>query len=134
PHPDAFTVVANLDVIPGAPGTTPTAADVERAAAQGWENYEYLRKQFAGAPFTLLHTYHRGEDVKWLRRLMDESEYLAIGGLAAPGLTTRDRRSCLDGVMPLLTDDRGSAIRKVHGFGLTDLPLMRRYPFHSVDC
>ena len=133
-HRDVFTVVANLDVIPGAPGAAaPTSAAVERAAAQGWEHYEHLRRRFAGCPFTLLHAYHYGEDSRWLKKLMDQAEYLAVGGIATPGLTTGAKRAFLDGIMPLLTDDAGRPVRRFHGFGVTGLSLMRRYPWYSVD-
>ncbi len=130
---DAFTVVANLDVIPGKPGQPASAAEVERAAERGWENYAYLQKKLRGSGVQLIHTYHRGEDLKWLRKLMDHAEYFALGGLAAPGLTSADRIKSLDRSMELLTDDEGRPLRRFHGFGLTSIALMQMYPWFSVD-
>lgn len=130
---DAFTVVANLDVIPGKPGEPPTGADIERAAEAGWENWEYLCQKLAPAGIKPLHTYHWREDPKWLRRLIDHSDYLGIGGIALPGMTSAVRQTFLDGIMPLLTDAKGWPIRKFHGFGLTSIPLMLRYPWYSCD-
>ncbi len=129
----AFAVVANLDVIPGGPGRTPSSAEIEAAAEAGWENWKVLTKKLQPAGIVPLHTYHRGEDIKWLRRLMDHAEYFGIGGLALPGMRNSDRRAYLNDIMPVLTDDDGWPIRQFHGFGLTSVDIMLEFPFASVD-
>ncbi len=132
-HASKITVAANLDVIPGRPGKLPSALDIDKAAAQGWENYATLQKKLRGTDVSLLHAYHRGEPVRWLKKLVDECEYFGLGGLAGRGTTTDKKMSFLDEVMPHLTDDAGRPIRKFHGFGVTSAELVRRYPWYSVD-
>ncbi len=128
----AFAVVANLDVIPGGPGRIPSSAEIEKAAEEGWENWLTLTKMLCPAGIVPLHTYHRGENIRWLKRLMGEADYFGIGGLALK-IGTSAKRAYLDEIMPLLTDEAGWPIRKLHGFGLTSLSMMRRYPWWSVD-
>ena len=139
-HADTFAVVANLDVIPGSPGRVATPLEIEASAAQGWKNYATLRDSFkawedeAGRaiPFNFLHTYHQGENVAWLERLLKHGDpYIAI----SPGndRTTDQKMYWLDGIMPLLVDDKGWPTVKFHGFGVTALELLQRYPWYSVD-
>src|SRR5438876_489642 len=54
-HSAALKVVVNLDVIPGTPGTKKLNTDpqkAERAAAEGWENWQYLTKKLAPTGIT----------------------------------------------------------------------------------
>jgi hypothetical protein len=125
--------VASLDVIPGSKsgGLKVTDAERERAAKQGWENWIELKRLLKPAGITPIHTYHRGEDIKWLKKLIDESEYLSLGGTSI--LPTRQKIQWLDSIMPYLTDHKGSPIRKLHGFACTAVEVMTRFPWASVD-
>lgn len=131
-HPGVFQAVANLDVIPGAWGLVPSQRDIDRSAAQGWENFFFLSNRLGAVGIAPVHIYHQGEDKKWLKKLLDDGgEYIGI----SPGndRTTREKILWLDEIMPLLTDAKGFPIRKMHGFGVTALEILHRYPWASAD-
>ena len=121
-------VYACLDVIPGAPGRAATGKEREEAAGQSWANYLYMKD----AGLDPLPVYHYGEDMKWLDQMLAYGcEYVGIGGLV--GIPSELRRLWLDRVFTKITDAAGHALIKTHGFGMTSLPLIFRYPWYSVD-
>lgn len=121
-------VYACLDVIPGAPGRNATQAEREAAAGASWENYLYMRSHGLDP----LPVYHYGEDFKWLDNMLAYGcSYIGIGGLV--GIPSDKRVLWLDRVFTKLTNERGEALIKTHGFGMTALPLIFRYPWYSVD-
>ena len=125
---DWLDVYACLDVIPGAPGRAATTKEREEAAGQSWGNYLYMVSEGLDP----LPVYHYGEDQKWLYNMLDYGcQYIGIGGLV--GVPSENRRLWLDRIFTLLTDESGKATIKIHGFGMTALPLIFRYPWHSVD-
>lgn len=127
-----FTVVANLDVIPGEWGKVSTQAEIDKSASKGWENFHRLQARLKGHEVTLLHIYHQGEDVKWLKKLLAEGgDYIGI----SPGndRTTRQKIAWLDAIMPLCCDAEGWPLRKMHAFGVTALDIITRYPWYSID-
>ena len=112
-HEDVITVYANLDVI-GDPAAT-------------WKNQ--LRMEKAG--LKPMPVYHHGEDVSWLSKYLERGyEYIALGGM----VKTPNLPAWLDYIWKdYLTDKEGMPLLKVHGFGMTSLSLMLRYPWFSVD-
>ena len=121
-------VYACLDVIPGKPGSEATQKERDSAAQQTWENYLYMVSKGCNP----LPVYHYGEDVKWLRNMLDhEVTYIGLGGLV--GKSSKMRRLWLDRVFTMLTDKDGHPIVRTHGFGMTSVPLIFRYPWYSVD-
>lgn len=130
-NPGQFDVVVNLDVIPGKWGQVPSQAEIDRSAGLGWENYYELKRRIEPSGAIPIHVYHQGEDIKWLKKIIEECEYFGV----SPGndRTTQQKIKWLDEIMPYLTDDKGWAIRKFHGFGVTSEDLMLRYPWYSVD-
>lgn len=132
-HPKAFDVVASLDVIPpmAAGGGGVSTAAQEKAAQEGWENWLELTKLLKPAGIKPIHTFHKGENVKWLKKLVDNCEYLGLGGIRFG--TADNRVKWLDEIMPYLTDDKGRPLRKFHGFAATSVELMTCYPWYSVD-
>jgi len=115
---DCISVYANLDVI----------GDVEKT----WEN-QMIMEEAGLSPIPVFHAYF--EDPKWLKRYMDRGyEYIALGGMAGGAITVQALRPVLDRLWRQhLSDADGLPLCKVHGFGLTSLPLMLRYPWYSVD-
>jgi hypothetical protein len=57
--------------------------------------------------------------------------YIGLGGLV--GIPGPLRRVWLDRVFTLITDEAGKPLVKTHGFGMTSIPLIFRYPWYSVD-
>ena len=78
-----------------------------------------------------LPCYHYGEPVDVLKHYVDNYEYITIGGMVP--ISTAQLTIWLDQIWPLICDEHGVPKVKVHGFGLTSLPLMLRYPWYSVD-
>lgn len=93
-----------------------------------WENQQYMEEKG-------LHPvpcFHYGEDLKYLKRYIKHYEYIALGGMVP--ISTSDLRSWLDDLFSqYICDESGIPKVKVHGFGLTSIPLLVRYPWYSVD-
>lgn len=76
--------------------------------------------------------FHLGNDPKWLQKYIKEYEYIAIGGLVPN--PTSVLIPWLDKLFKEhLVDSDGYPKVKLHGFACTSLPLMKRYPWYSVD-
>ncbi len=114
-HQDIIEVYANLDVI-GDPKAT-------------WKNQKIME----AAGLTPLPTFHYGEDIKWLERYLRSGyDYIALGGMVP--ISTSALKYWLDGLFyNYLCTPSGVPKVKVHGFGLTALSLILRYPWYSID-
>ena len=77
-------------------------------------------------------TVHHGTDIAELQRLLDDErvDYIGLGGLV--GKSRQRRTAWLDPVWSALVHHRRWPIR-VHGWGITDQALMKRYPWATVD-
>lgn len=93
-------------------------------ALKSYHNYKQMQNY--GVPS--IPCYHMGEDIRYLYHYRDNNEYISLGGLV--GQKTDKLIIWLDTIW-------GKYLRfsknKVHGFGLTSLRIMKRYPWHSVD-
>jgi hypothetical protein len=112
---EVIDVYANLDVIGNAEAT--------------WNNQMRMEK----AGLKPLPVFHYGEDLKWLKRILDQNYgYISFGGMVP--ISTGDLIHWLDQLFKIyICDPDGMPHTKVHGFGLTSLRLMLRYPWYSVD-
>lgn len=110
---EAISIYANLDVIGDAAGT--------------WKNQQIMEK----AGLSPLPVFHQGEDETYLRKYIEQYEYIALGGMV--GTSSNQLIYWLDRIFPTTCDEDGMPKIKVHGFGLTSLQLMLRYPWYSVD-
>lgn len=121
-------VYAALDVIPGKPGQIASERERRDAAEASWQNYLYMRAQGLDP----LPVYHYGEPGEFLDRMLSYGcDYIGIGGLV--GVPADKRVMWLDPLFDRLTDADGMPIVKTHGFGMTAIPLIFRYPWYSVD-
>jgi hypothetical protein len=78
--------------------------------------------------------FHKREDFKYLKDYVDNYDYIAIGGIAS-GETTESLVKFLNTCWKQYicnTPDHMPRV-KVHGFGVTSLNVMLRYPWYSVD-
>jgi hypothetical protein len=114
-----WTVVSSLDHI----------GSGEESAIGSLINFQALVK----LGLDVKPVFHVREDDKWLRRYIDEGhKYILIGGMVPESTAWLQER--LDGLFDrYLTDKDGVPKVKLHGFGLTSIPLILHYPWHSVD-
>jgi len=79
-----------------------------------------------------LPCFHYGSDKKHLQYYVDNYEYIALGGMVP--ISSKNLTTWLDTLFSnFICDKNGIPKVKVHGFGLTSLALMLRYPWYSVD-
>lgn len=131
---DVISYAFNLDCIPGQRGQPATVTEIEEAAAVGIANWRKMRAR----GLHTIHTYHAGEPLSLLSRIVDEASaempepYIAIGGAAR--LEETARFEWLRGaIWPRLVDSNGVPRVKVHGLGMTDLRTVLAFPWQSVD-
>lgn len=114
-HEKNIALYAVLDVIGDAKGTLKNQKIMEEAGLNP------------------LPTFHFGEDFKYLHYYIDHGyEYIALGGLASMGAKSQ-MFDFLDQCFDIICDDDGIPKVKVHGFAVTSLKAMKRYPWYSVD-
>lgn len=88
------------------------------------------RMEALGTP--ALPCFHYGEPMEVLDWYVANYDYITIGGMVP--ISTPQLKLWLDRLfLDHLTHPDGTPKVKVHGFGLTSLPLMERYPWYSVD-
>lgn len=79
-----------------------------------------------------LPCFHAGEDERYLEWYVKNYDYITLGGMV--GSSTKALCIWLDRIWDkYLTDGSGNPRIKVHGFGITAIPIMKRYPWHSCD-
>ena len=79
-----------------------------------------------------LPCFHYGEPEEYLEYYINNYSYITLGGMVP--ISTPQLRHWLDRLWErYLTDGSGRPRIKVHGFGLTVVELMKRYPWYSVD-
>lgn len=79
-----------------------------------------------------LPCFHAGEDERYLEHYVANYPYITLGGMV--GSSTKQLQIWLDRIWDkYLVDGSGRAKVKVHGFGITSIPLMERYPWYSCD-
>lgn len=115
-HQQHFHVCSNLD-------------DTSKNERKSYEN----QKALESLGCKVAPVFHAREDPRWLTKYIDEGyEYIFIGGMVPE--TTKWLEVWLDEMFDkYLANPDGTARVKLHGFGLTTLSLMWRYPWFSVD-
>jgi hypothetical protein len=116
-----------LDVIPGRMGQTGTLTrdEIEAAARRSHENF--MRMLARG--IVALPVYHQGEDLKWLDKMLLETDYVGIS--PANDVSYEQRVVWLDEVFKHLSANYERV--RTHGFGVMAIGIMKRYPWTSVD-
>lgn len=113
----AIDYFANVDAIPHAELT--------------WRNQQYIEKTYRVEPIPVVH--YR-TPLAWLHHYVQRGyRYIGIGGLVGETGSAECRR-WLDELFTLVcpAPARTPTVR-LHGFGLTSVDLMVRYPWYSVD-
>jgi len=110
-----FSTYVNLDVIFN--------------PAKTWEMQKYLENEHGLKP---LPVFHFGENINWLYKYMDNYDYLGIGGLGQEVPKTKFIHYA-DRIFKDICDKNGFPKVKIHGFAMTSIDLILRYPWFSVD-
>ncbi len=93
-----------------------------------WHN----QKRMEAMGVKVLPCFHYGEDERYLEHYIANYDYITLGGMVP--INKEQLRLWLDRIWNrYLTDKDGLPIRKIHGFGLTRVSLMERYPWYSID-
>ena len=97
-------------------------------AEQTWRNQKELERQGVA----VLPCFHYGEPEEVLQYYVENYDYITIGGMVP--ISSPQLLIWLDRIWgKYLTNPDGTPKLRVHGFGLTSVPLMARYPWFSVD-
>jgi hypothetical protein len=114
---DVLSVYVNVDVIFN--------------PEQSWKVLKHLEKEHGLSPMPVIH---HGTDLKWLRRHLDEGyDYIGLGGLGQE-VTKAQYFDWADRAFNMICDQPSRMpLVKTHGFAMTSLDLMLRYPWYSVD-
>lgn len=79
-----------------------------------------------------LPCFHYGEDVSYLKMYLKKYNYISLGGMVP--VSSKDLVVWLDRIFSKhICGPDGMPKVKVHGFGMSSLRLMKRYPWYSVD-
>jgi hypothetical protein len=120
---DTIEFAANLDDL--------STSNKDQAAEGTWLNQKRLEALVPKGVY-VVPVFHVREHPRYLQRLVDNYPFIAIGGMvpeSQPNLL-----KLLDEFWDkYLTDTEGRPRCRVHGFGLTALTPMLRYPWWSVD-
>ena len=115
-HKQFITQYAGLDVIGNAKETL--------------KNQQYMESKGLNP----IPCFHCKEDYKYLEYYSQNYDYIALGGVAQLKGSKRALKNWLDDIWnKYLVNNNGTAKIKVHGFGITSVEIMRRYPWYSVD-
>lgn len=103
--------------------------DVIGNGEASYQNWKYLKKN----GINTIPVYHDGSGPQWLKKYLDETDYIGLGAIA--NLNTNLRIHRLDELWKgYLLDPKTKEPRvKVHGLGLTTVKMMTRFPWYSVD-
>lgn len=105
-----FDVVATLDSI----------GDDEKT----YRNYQYMKKQLE----SVLPVFHFNGDVSYLKKYIEQSKYIALGGLVPYAKQKNTLKNWLDYCFNIIPRDK-----KIHLFGITTQWVLERYPAYSCD-
>jgi len=79
-----------------------------------------------------LPCFHANEDERYLEHYVKNYEYITLGGMV--GASSKQLMNWLDRIWDrYLVDGAGRPRCKVHGFGITAVPIMQSYPWWSCD-
>jgi hypothetical protein len=79
-----------------------------------------------------LPCFHMGEPNEYLEHYIKNYDYITLGGMV--GASGKQLEIWLDRVWnKYLIDGAGKAKIKVHGFGITSIPIMSNFPWYSCD-
>lgn len=119
----------NMDIIEVIDGVICASVLDHIGSAQGTYENQLAMEALGVRP---LPCFHYGEDERYLEWYIANYDYITIGGMVP--ISTPQLKLWLDRIWEkYMIDGAGRPKIKYHGFGLTTLSLMKRYPWYSVD-
>lgn len=113
-HKKKITYYSVLDVIGNAEGTL--------------KNQKIMEKE----ELNPIPCFHYGDNFKYLEYYIENYDYISLGGMVP--VSSRNLIPWLDDVFGNhICNKEGYPRCKVHGFGMTTVDIMVRYPWYSVD-
>lgn len=129
------TIFAQIDKIPGVHGQPKTIEQILEAPKVSWENYLYMRERVS-SPDKLLPIFHRREDFKWLKLMLEttfDGKHIPYIGIAATTDSHIDEKvEWFERVFQVIKNSSNPNV-KTHAFGMTTLKVLETYPFTSAD-
>ena len=124
-HKDLLTIYTNLDVLPK---VGDDQAGLKKSAELTLENQKIME----GEGLTPLPVFHVGQPFSFLEYYVDNYDYLGLGAMVGKPKSTLIPwlDSCFS---DFICDGEGMPKIKIHGFGITALDMLFRYPWYSVD-
>lgn len=122
-----FDSIVTLDVIPGEFGVRKETKDIERAVHKSYENHQEMK----AAGIKSIPVFHQYENFKYLERMLEDGEEYI--GISPSGDNISMSSDWFRDVFHIITDDEGYPVVKTHGFGVTSIPIMMRFPWYSMD-
>ena len=102
--------------------------DVIYNAKASWKTFKYM----VGCGANPVPVFHYGEPWRYLERYLDNYEYVGVGGLGQR-TSVQAYIEFGDEIFKRVCDKHGRPRNKMHGFAMTSVQLMRRYPWYSCD-
>lgn len=127
-HRAIVDLYVNLDVLPGAYGRKVTDEDIQQSAQRSYDNLQEMK----AAGLHPLPVFHQGEDFSWLEKMLYDGER-CIGFSPRQDLSSDQQMAWLDRVFSIITDGAGNPLIHSHGFGVTKVHFLLRYPFTTAD-
>ena len=138
-HGDAFTVIAQVDFIPGKSNLETDAEVYLKAPQHSWENYLYMHERLRPElRDKLIPVFHQGENFKWLKNMInwvdpETGRHMPYIGVSPhTEVTSANRLSFCRDVFRIIKNSDNPTVC-THGFGMTALQLLKNIPFTSVD-
>lgn len=117
-----------LDVLPAGKESARTAEANEEGARLSDINQQKMKDK----GLSPIPVFHQGESFKWLERMLKNGETY-IGISSRKDLPHSRVIPWLDEIWSILADRDGRPIVKTHGFGITAMPMILRYPWFTTD-
>lgn len=130
-----FSVIAQVDTIPGKFRQLKTRQQINDAPESSWQNYLYMRERVKDV-HCLTPIFHQGEDFKHLRRMLEttfDGEHIQYIGISpANDVQTKDKKKWFEHVYQTIRDSSNPNV-KTHAYGMTSFEALEQYPIYSAD-
>lgn len=113
-HKDELEMYVGLDIIYNAKATQEVQAYIESCGLDP------------------IPVFHYGEPWSVLKKYIDKYDYIGVGGLGQ-GTSVRSYVDFGDKIFSYVCDKHGLPTVRIHGFAMTSIQLMKRYPWYSCD-